>query len=263
MLCLLCASISQACDIVEHLLVLTELREGGHDWYENNTVDGLGDIFLMYSLYLFAQLWCENVHLLIDKSSTPMAESLGRDLHVVKTLYRNITIATVPLALLFSNAGLLKHYDQLMVLYVCWGVFTGLLVLTPVALLMYRIVDSLRDDVSQQQKRLYSELCLMAKINLVEQLVWNMLIIIALGSFMMFFHGGNKSAAMIGLASISISVAWMVMHMQIVLFFITVAKASKDHVHSPLFEEEVLLQYSLLEADTIVSPTEGDIVVDA
>lgn len=252
--------ISQLCDIVEHVLVLTELREGGHDWYENNTVDGLGDIFLMYSLYLFAQLWCENVELLIEKSDSPAAATLKSDLRHVRIWYRNITVATVPLAFLFSNAGLLKHYDQLMVLYVCWGVFTGLLVLTPVALLMYKIVDSLRDNVNPSQKSLFEQLFLMAKINLAEQLVWNLLIIVALGSFMMFFHGGNKSAALIGLASISISLAWIVMHMQIVLFFFTVTKATHDGNPSPVFEEEVLLQYSLLEADTIVTGDEQGIV---
>lgn len=174
--------------------MLTELRDGGHDWYENNTVDGLGDIFLMYSLYLFAQLWCENVALLVDKSSSAFALRVRSDLNIVEKCYKYVAIGTIPLALLFSNAGILHHYDQVVVLYVSWGLFTGLLVLTPVSMLMHRVIESLKTETTSSNRKLFLQLRTLARINLIEQLCWDALIVLALVSFMMFFKGGNRSS---------------------------------------------------------------------
>mmetsp|Transcript_20729 Transcript_20729/g.34220 ORF Transcript_20729/g.34220 Transcript_20729/m.34220 type:complete len:352 (-) Transcript_20729:818-1873(-) len=235
--CMLCVSISQACDIIEHFLVLTEMRENGYDWYANSMIDALGDIFLMYSLYLFGEIWCDNI-LILAKSGTEDRERAADalvDIPRIRAIYKFIAVATVPLAGLFAMGSIAKHYDQFMILYVLWGVVTGVTLLTPVAFMMQRSVHMLPKSV--RDRPVFSQLSFMAKIKLYEQATWNFLMVVTIVCIIMFLQGGNKSATLIGIASVAISVSWIVMHLQVILFFITVTKAG---VTNPVFDHTML-----------------------
>eukprot|EP00511_Aplanochytrium_stocchinoi_P002609 CAMPEP_0204831188 /NCGR_PEP_ID=MMETSP1346-20131115/10091_1 /ASSEMBLY_ACC=CAM_ASM_000771 /TAXON_ID=215587 /ORGANISM="Aplanochytrium stocchinoi, Strain GSBS06" /LENGTH=126 /DNA_ID=CAMNT_0051962021 /DNA_START=945 /DNA_END=1325 /DNA_ORIENTATION=+ len=101
---------------------------------------------------------------------------------------------------------------------------------------------------SCREESLYKQLARMAKINLLEQLAWNALIVVTFISVMMFLQGDNKAGAWIGTASVAISVAWIIMHLQVVMFFSTVTKVSTDSAGS-VFEDS-LLHYSLLNGES-------------
>jgi len=241
-LCLTFVIISQCADILEQLLVLSELRENGFDWYQNSTIDALGDIFLMASLYLFAEIWCDCVEI-VAASSEETNHSNIMDIRKIRIIYKVLAVLTVPWAILFALGSWTHHYDQFMLLYIAWGVLTGFSLLTPAAFMMRSIIQNLPGDVKAQP--LWNQLNFMATVNLWEQLIWNALIVITIMSIVLYFHGGETSAFYIGTASIAISFCWILMHLQVVLFFTTVSKAGTS---SPVFDHFML--ESLLDTAT-------------
>lgn len=240
-LCLLCVSVSQAADIVENIFVLSELREHGYNWYSNSAIDALGDIFLMTSLYLFAQIWCDNVEILAARCEGASPRAL-RDLRIVRLIYKALAVLTVPWALLFAVGSTTHKYDEFMILYIAWGVLTGFSMLTPAAFMMRNVIENLPE--AAREKSAWRQLRLMARVNLYEQFVWNALITITIMSIVLYFHGGETSSAYIGIASVAISVCWILIHLQVVLFFLTVTKAGAS---SPVFDHAML--ESLMDMD--------------
>lgn len=80
-MCLVLVASSLFCDILEQLIMVSNMDP--NDWekwhsaeYGSNSLDALGDIFLMLSLWYFSSIWCDNVALLRHKSGASKLTSL-------------------------------------------------------------------------------------------------------------------------------------------------------------------------------------------
>eukprot|EP00514_Thraustochytrium_sp_LLF1b_P010639 CAMPEP_0184551316 /NCGR_PEP_ID=MMETSP0199_2-20130426/24568_1 /TAXON_ID=1112570 /ORGANISM="Thraustochytrium sp., Strain LLF1b" /LENGTH=324 /DNA_ID=CAMNT_0026946445 /DNA_START=270 /DNA_END=1241 /DNA_ORIENTATION=- len=233
-LCLILVSISQLCDIVEHVLVLTELRDNGHDWYSNSSIDSLGDIPLMISLFLFAGIWCDCVRV-AGGGAEQMSSSSQADLIMIRRLYLGVVIVTTPMAILFSLGSVTHNYDTFMMLYMLSGVLSGMLLLTPAAFLMHRTIKTMPDG--SRDKPLFKQLMHMVNVKVIEQVLWNALISVSIFTVILYLHGGSRSAALIGTTSVCISICWILIQGQVVLFFATVRGAGTAN---PVFDESML-----------------------
>lgn len=237
--CLVLLGVSLLCDIVEQIAVVSNMIPT--DWskwhdasYGSNTFDAVGDMFLMLSLFYFATIWCDNIALLRHKSGNKENRYCG--LSKIYFTYGFIFIGTVPLSITFAVSSYMDGlYDSVAIAYMAWGAFTGILLLTPVSLYMEYVIRSLPKSVQDQES--FKQLKFQTNLNFVEQMVWNLLLVIALVTFTSYLSGGSTNGALIGTAAVCSQLSWLLIHVQVLGFFAFVPRA---RIQSPTFDEHLL-----------------------
>lgn len=109
---------------------------------------------------------------------------------------------------------------------------------------MKYIVHDLPTQV--RSERSYKQLKFQTDLNWIEQFTWNILLIIALVTFVAYLSGGNSNGSLIGTAAVLIQICWLLIHAQVLGFFAFVPHAQSQ---SPTFDEHLLR--TLLEGETI------------
>ena len=164
-------------------------------------------------------------------------------LRFIQAAYTTCAVVTIPLAIAFALTSYSKgSYDPVAITYTAWGVVSGFILLTPTALLMYKLVNDLPPTVHGEPS--FPQLKFMACVNVTEQLVWNILVLISVISLAVFVYGDDQSAGLIGTAAIASQICWFLIHFQILLFFAFIPPPMHEN---PIFDEHLL--HDLLDID--------------
>mmetsp|Transcript_7877 Transcript_7877/g.9368 ORF Transcript_7877/g.9368 Transcript_7877/m.9368 type:complete len:353 (-) Transcript_7877:29-1087(-) len=245
-LCLVLCAMSLLLDITEHSIILSSMDKDDYDkyansWYGTSTFDSCGDIFLMASLCYFASIWCDNIALIRTQANKDLSPSQRyKGLQVITVTYFLILLVTMPVVVAFAISSYKGDmYDTVALVYSGWGAISGIFLLTPISWYMRILVKqiNLPEKAPESQHRALKQLTLQAQVNWWEQVLWNIFLVIAIITLAEYLNNGNESSALIGTATVSIQITFLLLHAQIIGFFAFVPRARHA---SPVFDEHLL-----------------------
>lgn len=254
-LCLLLCLVSLVLDITEHSIILGTMdpehpEKFTSSWYSTNTLDSTGDIFLAASLVYFASIWCDNIALIRTQSNPDISPSARyKGLKTILGVFAFVVFGTVPMVLAFVVSSYNPEiYDTVAKAYTGWGAFTGFFLLTPISLYMIIIVKqiNLPENAAEGEKKTLEQLKYQAKVNWYQQVLWNFFIILAMITFNLYLDNDNNSAPLIGTATVSIQITFLLLHAQVIGFFFFVPSSREP---SPVFDEHLLRK--LLDSEEV------------
>ena len=258
--CLLSMAMSSLCMSADALVYLLTRPHGGNfvthgGNFVNQVFTALGTIFMGFGMRWFAWLWCKIVGALDSQASVRGHNHFlcTRLVRIVWWSYTILAFLNVPVALVLAVCGTSAgpSYHDGVTVWFSWVLFSACFAFSLTAVLMWIVaVKYLPEDAN------VGSLVIVTKINLVEQLIYNLTLVFAGGLYMSPAYNkyGMVQAAVFALLFVA---AWL-MHIQMLIFF---AVTQPD---DPMYSQKQLKSLLLLisgELEVVAEATAGAVAV--